>query len=84
MEALFPGVSPAHIHRAVMTLGQKKFLVYGYVDGGDRNLRLAEIKPSTIWRGEIIVFQLGHRVPFLSRPNATKIQLDKLAGRFVS
>ena len=61
------------IYRCIVHVGKFRFLVYGY---NDRicpvNQLLLRIKPSSNWYGEIIVFVLGTRVPFLCSPARVK------------
>lgn len=58
-------------------------MVYGYTQPGtDINETVAHIKPSSIWRGEVVIFSVGRRVPFLSRPGTRKV-LNKAVARFV-
>lgn len=65
------------IYKTEVIVGERRFLVYGYVwDEFERNLAISAIKPSTIWRGEVVVFCLGTRVPILSRPHLKKEILD--------
>lgn len=40
--------------------------------GGVVNELLSSITPNTVFRGELVAFHLGKKVPFLARPNVPK------------
>lgn len=64
---------PVEIYRSIVHVDKFRFLVYGYNDRTcPINQLLLRIKPSSNWYGEIIVFVLGTRVPFLSSPARVK------------
>lgn len=59
------------------------FLVYGYENANDNavaNQYLANIKPRTVWKGEVLVLVLGKRVPFLARPRVKFRIIDEAAA----
>ena len=65
------------VHRAHVTVGACRFLIYGYTKEGKQvNRCLKMIRPSSEWCGELAIFQLGTRVPFLSRFTARKRVVD--------
>ena len=65
------------VHRARVTIGACRFLIYGYTkDGKQVNRSLKMIRPSSEWCGELAIFQLGTQVPFLSRFTARKRVVD--------
>ena len=65
------------VRRARVTVGACRFLIYGYTkDGKQVNRSLKIIRPSSEWCGELAIFQLGTRVPFLSRFTARKRVVD--------
>ncbi|KIK03085.1 hypothetical protein K443DRAFT_5668 [Laccaria amethystina LaAM-08-1] len=73
------------VHRARVTVGACRFLIYGYTkDGKQINRSLKIIRPSSEWCGELVVFQLGARVPFLSRFTARKRVVDIAVTVFMS
>jgi hypothetical protein len=74
--------APRQIYRAVVQVDTTRFLIYGLLDPlALPNQLLLKIKPSSIWKGEIIVFVLGTRVPTLSQPASVKRSLHNAAIR---
>lgn len=72
------------IHKSLIIVGTRRFMVYGYVQPDTEvNETISRIKPSSIWRGEVVIFSLGRYVPFLSRPSARRTVLNKVVARFV-
>lgn len=72
------------IIRTVVHVEGTQFLIYGYTNPHPQsptNDLLQSLKPSTLWHGEIAVFVLGKRVPFLSRPQSVKRRKRILAIR---
>ena len=65
------------VHRARVTVGKFRFLIYGYTkDRKQVNRSLRIIRPSSKWHRELVIFQLGTRVPLLSRFTARKGIVD--------
>jgi hypothetical protein len=55
------------IHRCRVIVEKYHLLVVGYVDDElQPNRLLSLIKPSSVWKGELALFQLGKLVPTLS------------------
>lgn len=72
---IFSGAPGAvEIHRCIVCVDTYRFLIYGwnYPERSPRNQLLRQIKPSTSWHGEIVVFTLGKRVPIMSSPSSIK------------
>ncbi|KIJ98320.1 hypothetical protein K443DRAFT_123726 [Laccaria amethystina LaAM-08-1] len=62
------------IHQSRVVVDSHRFLVVGYIDQDiPRNQTLAGISRNLIWHGELAIFQLGIRVPILSRFNALRL-----------
>lgn len=75
---------PSKVHRALVIVGNRRFMIYGYFQPeADINATISKIKPSSIWRGDIVLFSLGRHVPFLSRPGAGRKVLNRAVARFV-
>jgi len=56
------------IHQSRVVVDSHKFLVLGYIDQYiPRNQTLAGISWNLIWHSELAIFQVGIRVPILSR-----------------
>jgi len=74
-----PGV--VEIYRSIVRVDAYRFLIYGWNDPerSPRNQLLRQIKPSTSWHGEIVVFALGKRVPILSSPSSIKRLYHEMA-----
>ena len=61
------------LHHARVTVEGANILIIGYNEPTMAiNQTLLKVKPSTPWRGELAAFQIGTRVPVLSRPTARK------------
>jgi len=74
----------AMIIRSIVNVEGNRFLIYGYTNPDPSsavNDLLRSLKPSTVWRGEIVVFVLGKRVPLLSRPHGVQRRKHNLAIR---
>lgn len=68
------------IRRVKVTIGSDQLVVYGYrLETLPPNESLADIPSSIPWPGEIAVFSVGKRVPFLSNPRAIKKKNINLA-----
>ena len=71
------------IHDAIVEVGSAHFKVFGWTKAdlrGVTNYRLRQIKPSTVWRGEVMVLCLGTRRPFLSRPYVAIRDIERVAS----
>ncbi|KAF9490705.1 hypothetical protein BDN71DRAFT_1434492 [Pleurotus eryngii] len=66
---MFPALDSPTLLQATVTLSSSpklRFKVYGYLSQkGHINEGLQRISPHIVWRGELVVFSLGERVPFL-------------------
>ena len=66
------------IHQFRVVVDSHKFLVLGYIDQYiPRNQTLAGISRNLIWHGKLAIFQLGIRVPILSRFNVGSNVMNK-------
>lgn len=55
-----------------------RFRIFGYTTAtGKINEGLRRISPSIVWRGELVVFQLGETKAYLACPRVTKLILHK-------
>ncbi|EDQ99130.1 uncharacterized protein LACBIDRAFT_335358 [Laccaria bicolor S238N-H82] len=73
------------LHQSRVVVDSHKFLVVGYIDQYiPRNQTLAGISRNLIWRGELAVFQLGIRVPILSRFSVASNIVNKALRLFMS
>ena len=75
-----------HIHSAICIVrgGKERYIIYGFFDDSvDVNFNLLEIRPSSPWRGELIIFSLGKRVRLRSRPSGSKASLERAIERYV-
>jgi hypothetical protein len=62
-----PRIAQLPLYHCSVIIDKYQLLVVGYVDDQlDPNHFLSLIGPSTLWRGELALFQLGKRVPTLS------------------
>lgn len=65
---------------ATVKVANHRFKLYGSLDSTlPVNDLLGEIKPTTIWTGEIAVFLLGRRVPLRSNPQFVRQAFHKEA-----
>jgi hypothetical protein len=70
-------------HNAVVVIGEKRFMVYGWSSTNRNdvtNESLLHVKPSTLWRGEILILCLGYRVPYMAQPRVKGNVLDEVAA----
>lgn len=71
------GPEPLMIHRCEVTVGTQRFLIYGYTsDSYGINRSLRSVRTHSVWRGEVVIFGMGVRVPILYRPRAKKIIME--------
>lgn len=72
---LFPAADSPTIIQATVSLSSSsnlRFKIYGFLlKKGALNEGLRRISPHIVWRGELIVFRLGERVPFLRSSRGT-------------
>ncbi|KAF9455523.1 hypothetical protein BDZ94DRAFT_1316143 [Collybia nuda] len=76
---------PPVIHRCLVLSGSFKFLIYGYVkERAHINEALSIVRPSVLWRGEVVVFTVGCQVPFIARTRATRKMVKDAVARYLS
>jgi len=71
------------VYDAIVEVGSHRFKVYGWTKGSHRgiaNHHLRQIKPSTVWRGEVMVICLGTRKAFLSRPRMVISAIEEVVS----
>ncbi|KAF7420736.1 hypothetical protein PC9H_011254 [Pleurotus ostreatus] len=55
-----------------------RFRIFGYTtETGQINEGLRKVSPSVVWRGELVIFQLGETKAYLACPRVTKLILHK-------
>jgi hypothetical protein len=88
-QILFPdhvnlGNSPLEFHTCVVTYGEHRFLIHSYYhEDSHKNEALSIIRPSVVWRGEVVIFSMGSRVPYLSRAAATRRVHNLVVSKYV-
>jgi hypothetical protein len=69
------------VHRVIVVVNTLTFVVYGYNDSRyARNMSIAKLKRTTVWRGEVAVFYVGKRKAFPAHTRATATTINRAAA----